>query len=296
MLPTFVAQTSNTEPILIIVFFGLFALVANWIVYIKGFFRLQPLPYDLRKWSLIQCVMCLGIYLTSAIFLAPFLFHFILKIVSTAHLSLFTTETSRLILLQTINISVDIILLSLYLAFQKKGSVLAIWKDPQMQKHSSYFYDILIGFFTWFISFPLIVAINSLCELINHLLFQWEEVDQVAVKFLKLSASSFFTVMISILMIILAAPCIEEFIFRGSLQNWLRRHLGSKAAIVITSIVFAMMHYAPSQSKSNFPLIVSLFTFSLYLGFLYEKTRSLLAPIVLHMTFNTISVIRILVN
>lgn len=296
MLTSLATQTSNAEPILIIIFFGLFAFIANWIMYLKGFFKLQPLSVDLRRWSLIQCSVCVGIYLANALFIAPFLFHLIMNLSSSMKWALFQTETTRLILLQTLNITANIALLLFYLAFQKKGAVLAIWKDPQMKTSSSYFYDVLIGFFTWFISFPLIVAVNSLCELINHLLFQWEEVDQVAVKFLKLSTSSFVTVAISIAMIILAAPWIEEFIFRGCLQNWMRRYMGSKIAIIGTSIVFAMMHYAPSQSKSNFPLIASLFVFSLYLGFLYEKTRSLLAPIVLHMTFNIISVIRILIS
>lgn len=295
MLGASTAQTS-AEPVLIIIVFGLFGLVANWVVYTRGFFKLPDLQNDYRKWSLAQCGICLGIYLANGMVIAPLLFNFVLQTSESMEWVLFNDQRARLILLQTLDVIANVCLLSLYLVFQKRGSVLALWKDPQMRASSSYFYDILIGFFTWFISFPLIVCVNALCELMNRLLFEWEEVDQVAVKFLKLSASSATTVIISIAMIILAAPLIEEFLFRGCIQNWIRKYLGARLAIVLTSIIFSMMHYAPSQAKSNFPLIVSLFLFSLYLGFLYEKTKSLVAPIVLHMTFNTISVIRILIS
>lgn len=295
MIGSSTTQTS-AEPILIILFFGIFALIANWIVYSKGFFKLHELKTDARKWSLMQCGVCIGIYLANGMFTAPFLFKLVLKLSDSMHWTLFNDQRTRMILLQTLDILANIALLSLYLAFQRKGSVKALWKDPQMHASSSYFYDILMGFFTWFISFPLIVSINALCEFINRHVFHWQEVDQVAVKFLKLSASSVTTVVISIAMIIIAAPVIEEFLFRGCIQNWMRKYVGAKAAIILTSLIFAMMHYAPSQGKSNFPLIVSLCIFSLYLGFLYEKTRSLLAPIVLHATFNTISVIRILLS
>jgi uncharacterized protein len=287
---------SSFEPVLIIILFGLFGFIANWIVYTKGFFLLPILPHDYRRWSLGQCCICLSIYLLNGIVTAPILFSLTLQWAKSMQWSLFDDQRAKLILLQTLDILANITLLALYLSFQKKGSVRSLWKDPQIKEANSYFYDILVGFFTWFISFPVIVAINSLCELINRLVFQWEEVDQVAVKFLKLSASSATTVIISIAMIILAAPVIEEFLFRGCIQNWIRKYLGPIASIVVTSLIFSMMHYAPSQAKSNFPLIVSLFVFSLYLGFLYEKTKSLLAPIVLHMTFNTISVIRILLT
>ncbi|MBI3211827.1 MAG: CPBP family intramembrane metalloprotease [Simkania negevensis] len=51
-----------------------------------------------------------------------------------------------------------------------------------------------------------------------------------------------------------------------------------------------LFHLSSSQGVGN----ISLFIFALYLGFLYEKQCSLFASIALHMTFNSISVIRIL--
>jgi membrane protease YdiL (CAAX protease family) len=282
------------EPIITTLSFALFGLIANWVVYKRGFFKLPPLKEDFRNWSFSQCVVCFAIYLIDGAIIAPILFNTVLNLSQSMGWDALNDQRAKLILLQTLDIAANIFFLSLYVLFQKKGSLKNLWKDPQMKQHGSYFYDVLLGFFTWFISFPLIIAINSFCELINQFVFKSIEVDQVAVKFLKLSASSLTTVIISILMIIIAAPLIEEFLFRGCIQNWLRKHVGTSLAVILTSAIFSLMHYAPSQGASNFPLLVSLFSFSLYLGFLYEKTRCLLAPIVLHLTFNGISVIRIL--
>lgn len=293
MLGSSTVETSS-NPIAIIILFGLFGLIANAVIYSRGFFTLPNLKTDHRNWSFSQCCICFGIYLGNGALTAPLLFNFCLTLSQTMGWDIFNDQKAKLILLQTIDILANVFFLSLYLSFQKKGSVKALWKDPQMNTQGSYFYDILLGFFTWFISFPIVVAINSLCELVNHTIFKSVEVDQVAVKFLKLSASSLTTVIISVGMILVMAPLIEEFLFRGCIQNWLRKHIGTPLAIIITSLFFAFMHYSPSQGASNFPLIISLFSFSLYLGFLYEKTRSLLAPMILHMTFNGISVIRIL--
>lgn len=189
----------------------------------------------------------------------------------------------------------NIVLLSLYLLFQNKTQLKALWKDPST-KSTSYFYDGLIGVFAWFLSFPLIVGINALCDKILDYFFHFHEVDQVAVRFLKTSSSSWATLVITTLIIIVSAPFIEEFLFRGCIQNYLRRYLGTLGSIAATSFIFACLHFSPSQNLSNVSLLVSLFFFSLYLGFVYEKTRSLITSIILHMTFNGISVIRILLS
>jgi membrane protease YdiL (CAAX protease family) len=279
-----------SEPINIIVFI-LFGLIINTVVYRHGFFKLPDNKTDHRYWSFYQCFACFSLYFVNALVITPFVFRTILSIEYSALQSM----KIQIVLYQSINVLINIALLFFYLTFQKRAQIKSLWKDPSVET-SSYFYDILMGIFTWFISFPVVVALNSLCEWINSTFFKFEEVDQVAVHFLKTSSSSTITLVITTMMIIITAPFIEEFLFRGCIQNFLRKRLGTFQAIVLTSFIFAMMHFSPSQKLSNIPLLISLFTFSLYLGFLYEKTRSLLAPIILHMTFNSISVIRILLS
>lgn len=293
MLGLSIIASSLIEPLSLVGLFGGFGVIANWIAQRSGFFKLPSLPIDHRRWSFLQCSMCIVIYFINAIFLGPVIFH---TICSIDHWGLLEDYKAKLLLLQAVNILLNFILIGTYLSFQRKKDIQALWKDPQMKSKKSYLYDVLMGFFTWFLAFPIVVALGALCEIINEFVFHVQETDQLAVQFLKISSTSFMTLVLAVGIIIIAAPIIEEFIFRGCIQNWLRRKIGVTFAVITTSIIFSFMHFSLSQGASNFPLIISLFTFSLYLGFLYEKTRSLLAPIILHLTFNSISVIRILFN
>jgi hypothetical protein len=84
-------------------------------------------------------------------------------------------------------------------------------------------------------------------------------------------------------------PMIEEFLFRGLLQQWLRSKLASRPlALVLTALCFAAIHFSRSQGEANYELIPTLFVLGLLLCFLREK-RSLFASIGLHATFNTVS-------
>jgi membrane protease YdiL (CAAX protease family) len=79
-----------------------------------------------------------------------------------------------------------------------------------------------------------------------------------------------------------AAPLAEEVLFRGLLQEGLRR-LGLSAwpAIVLASIGFVLVHV-------NVPvaMFAPLLVLSLGLGAIYERSGRLAAPIVAHMAFN----------
>ena len=61
-------------------------------------------------------------------------------------------------------------------------------------------------------------------------------------------------------------------------------------ANVVVSILFAGLHY------SVWPTPVPIFFLSLVLGLLYQRTGSLLAPVALHMTFNGVSTLLMLVT
>jgi len=77
------------------------------------------------------------------------------------------------------------------------------------------------------------------------------------------------------------APVAEEVLFRGMLQSMLRRATASPwTAVVITSVIFGLIHY--SQPTAVLPLII----LGAVLGYNYERTGRLLAPILLHAFFN----------
>lgn len=78
----------------------------------------------------------------------------------------------------------------------------------------------------------------------------------------------------------LVAGISEEAALRGGLQTWLGDALGGPAAIVLSSILFAAMHFAQ-------PLILALlFVIGLAFGVVYWQTGSLLAVMIAHVLYD----------
>lgn len=78
---------------------------------------------------------------------------------------------------------------------------------------------------------------------------------------------------------VIVAPVFEEILFRGFLQTGIRQCTRfAWIAIGTSSLIFALIH-APWQAPP-------IFVLSLFLGWVYEKTRCLWAPIGMHATFN----------
>lgn len=87
-------------------------------------------------------------------------------------------------------------------------------------------------------------------------------------------------------MVIFAAilgPIMEELIFRKTLLEKLRAY-GDKTAIIYTAIAFGLFH-------CNFAQIPFAIVVGCILGYAKVKTNSMLLPIVLHISINTLSVI-----
>lgn len=154
--------------------------------------------------------------------------------------------------------------------------------------------DFFLALWAWVIAFPLVLFASQAIEwIVLHLFSLTTLPDQVAVKYLKSSFANPFYFFLASFSIVIFAPLIEETLFRGFLQTFIRKHLNSRQAILITSFCFSLFHYSPSQSYGNISIIPSLFLLSIFLGITYEKRRSLFAPMTLHAMFNGISVINL---
>ncbi len=78
-------------------------------------------------------------------------------------------------------------------------------------------------------------------------------------------------------------PIGEEVLFRGALQGGLRRWMPPSVAAAMAALVFGSLHDAASM------LPVAALGF--LLGLLYERTRSLVLPIVVHVLHNTLQLL-----
>lgn len=95
-----------------------------------------------------------------------------------------------------------------------------------------------------------------------------------------------------LLTVLVIMPIVEEIFFRGFLQTFLKDKLGRVSALIYVSIIFALTHVEASYGSLIF--IPILFLFSLGAGFIYEKERSILSPIVCHVLFNSGSTVMLL--
>ncbi|SHG72857.1 CPBP family intramembrane glutamic endopeptidase [Halobaculum gomorrense] len=81
----------------------------------------------------------------------------------------------------------------------------------------------------------------------------------------------------------------EETLFRGTVQNRLRETLPAPAAIVLTAALFAAVHVTALTGSlgARATTIVILFIPSLVFGLVYEHTRNLVVPALIHGIWNS---------
>lgn len=86
---------------------------------------------------------------------------------------------------------------------------------------------------------------------------------------------------------VILAPICEECCYRGFLYNMLKRYNGVFAATIATGLLFSAVHTALLQ-------FIPLAVFGCVMCLVYEYTRRLWVPIVIHMLFNAISTLVVL--
>lgn len=79
----------------------------------------------------------------------------------------------------------------------------------------------------------------------------------------------------------IVAPLIEELIFRAILYTWLRQKIGIAPAAFASAVIFGMIH--PTIANAVAAIVIGV-AFAL----LYEKSRSLWVPLILHVINNTV--------
>ena len=89
--------------------------------------------------------------------------------------------------------------------------------------------------------------------------------------------------------LVFIAPIVEEFLFRGFLNNLLRGKVNTFIRMSIVSILFAAIHF-PTYIH-NWIQFIAYLILSIVLFLVYERRRSLFDAILLHSLFNGLLVI-----
>lgn len=275
-------MTSFGEELGSALFAGAASLIAVSIGWKKGFFLLPPLEEKPKHLpTLLLVFIAFGIYFALSLIIPSLFTNALLQAksqearVETATLAAFTLSLSilaaLLLFLWTIAKPIRCSLL------QREGSF-----EPKK--------DLMAAIAAWLISFPVVLLIGSLFDLLLYFFTgTFDFPDQIAVLFLKMTFDKPLYFSLAITSIVIFAPLIEETLFRGFLQSWLRRYLSPLPSIAIASLLFTSFHFSAAQGLSNLTILSSLFVLGCFLGFLYEKRQSLLAPLLLHSLFNALS-------
>ena len=82
----------------------------------------------------------------------------------------------------------------------------------------------------------------------------------------------------------LVIPLCEELLYRGFFQRYLRYYTGRLTAVLITSLLFALLH-------GNIVQGIYAFVTGMIMGFIFEKYKNVLAPYIFHCLANLSAVI-----
>lgn len=260
--------------------FGILSLILLYFAKRGGYFAMQRVEWKVPlKWFHIVIVFI--IYFATVFLFVPLM-------------NMFMSSWSTIAKLTWLNFLSSIIALSLIMFFSlflPHGTMRKIWIRTNQ---SHYFKYLRFAFLSFVIGFPLVIFFNDVLDFFLTWFFNIQELpEQLAVRFLKMTFQYPLFLIFSIITIVALAPMLEEILFRGFLQTYLRQTLDVKWAILISSFCFSLFHYSPDQGIANISIVGSLFVFALFLGYAYEKQGSLITSIALHALFNGMSVLNL---
>jgi membrane protease YdiL (CAAX protease family) len=99
---------------------------------------------------------------------------------------------------------------------------------------------------------------------------------------------------LAVIAAVVLAPVAEELLFRGLLHRGLRRRLRIVPATALSSVLFAVVHVDVALSQ---PLaLVGLTLVGVILAVAYERTGSLIVPVVIHAVHNAVTITAVVVS
>lgn len=137
----------------------------------------------------------------------------------------------------------------------------------------------LWGLGGYFIALPLMFAVS----LVNQQFWQGQGGSNPLLQIV-LEEGDPVALLIFFLTAAVAAPIFEEVLFRGFLLPSLTRYLPVWGAIVASGFIFALAHLSLSE-------VLPLATLGIVLGVVYTRSRGLLASMLLHSLWNSVTMI-----
>ena len=122
------------------------------------------------------------------------------------------------------------------------------------------------------------LTVNYLISFSGLIQLFYEQYEEVS------SLLYYGSILQEIILMVVAAPLVEELLFRGLVYRRLRTYCTFKVAMLISALVFGVYHGNVVQG-------VYAFLLGAIMAFMYERFRTILAPILFHASANLISVL-----
>jgi uncharacterized protein len=278
-----------------VLFSLLLAFAVFWFAKRQGFFRLPP-PSRSLPVTFSQTLGAFLTYFASALIIFPIILIFIAYL-KTGEIS--SVKKLSGVWLEAVQIAflwIVFIFLMLYCFLIPPQSRRFLFWGEGERSLARLLKGAGMGLVGLVVSYPFVLVVSLVTKYISIWLWGEGEVEQVAVKHLKQAMGNPYLFGLMVFAVIILVPCLEELLFRGFFQNLLKRYFNRSWAMVLSAIVFSLAHFSYSQKTGNFQLILSLFVLAFFLGFLYERERTLWAPMSLHMAFNGYNVLIMVFN
>lgn len=148
--------------------------------------------------------------------------------------------------------------------------------------------SVRLGICVFFFAITVAMSAGKIIGILQSLLVDIvpEQLSHDTLRAMNDAPSDPWTIVI-IVLVVLITPVIEEFAYRGLLQQGFRKlGAGRPSAIFLTSMLFVFMHIPVIPGASMASAATTLLVLSLCLGWVYERTGRLVAPILVHAFFN----------
>lgn len=131
-------------------------------------------------------------------------------------------------------------------------------------------------------------ALMVFVALVAHILFRNEPAPSNPVNSLMINASGFLQTLLLLLLTAVAAPLVEELMFRGVFYNGIKQRVGVWPAIILTGLVFGFVHPVGIAEMCSLATLGGVF------AWMAETRQSLVPSIFGHFLQNSISTLLVL--
>lgn len=239
---------------------------------------MNSLTVDVCPWNLRDVTKVFGFFLLMMLVGSPLMLRFIDAICGVDAVEYFGLSSVIIFFSMLTNI-----LTCLYVCAIVRNK----YKQPFSAlglKFTNWRKNIILGISRYLTILPVIILTGVFVDFVARYLGVTPNPQEITIKILKESASNVLVFMI--FFGTLGAPIVEEFLFRGFLQPAVRGICGKSNAILASGFIFALVHLIGDQ---NIYVFFQIFILGIFLAYLFEHTGSLVSPVSVHITHNSLT-------